>query len=200
MAKTREEILATARAWKARNKERCQEYRKNYYATNKQHEAHMRLKWQIANEERFKKTKSDSDRRYREQNPEKIRNRRMQNRERTNGHNRVRYHIDAKIRAELLVRAKFFQAFRRVYLQRGGSSKVGEKLVGCTMDELKAHLESKFLPGMSWDSDFHIDHIVPCSTFDLRDETQQRECFHYSNLQPLWPLENIKKGSRLNIS
>ena len=71
------------------------------------------------------------------------------------------------------------------------------EICGCTTAELVTHLESQFRPGMSWEnrSQWHIDHIRPCASFDLTDPEQQRECFHYSNLQPLWAEENIKKGA-----
>jgi len=71
------------------------------------------------------------------------------------------------------------------------------KLVGCTMLELRAHLERQFKDGMTWDNhgDWHIDHIKPCVSFDLTDPDQQRECFHYTNLQPLWAEDNRKKGA-----
>ena len=71
------------------------------------------------------------------------------------------------------------------------------QLVGCTWDHLRAHLESQFTPGMTWDDygQWHIDHIRPCASFDLSDLEQQKECFHYTNLQPLWAEENIKKGA-----
>ena len=71
-------------------------------------------------------------------------------------------------------------------------------LIGCTWQELRKHIECQFKPGMSWDrrSEFHIDHIIPCAAFDLSDPIQQQECFHFSNLQPLWASENMAKGSK----
>jgi hypothetical protein len=73
-------------------------------------------------------------------------------------------------------------------------------LVGCTPDQLRAHLEAQFEPGMSWENyglrGWHIDHIRPCADFDLMDPEQQRQCFHYTNLQPLWAEDNIQKGAR----
>jgi len=71
-------------------------------------------------------------------------------------------------------------------------------LIGCTPLELKTHLERKFTEGMSWDNygKWHIDHIIPCAAFDLTDPVQQRQCFHYSNLQPMWATANFKKGKR----
>lgn len=73
-------------------------------------------------------------------------------------------------------------------------------LVGCTAKELRAHLESLFTPGMSWDNygkkGWHVDHKLACATFDLTKPEQQRRCFHFSNLQPLWWQENLSKGAR----
>jgi len=71
-------------------------------------------------------------------------------------------------------------------------------LVSCTIEELREHMEIHFQEGMSWDNygEWHIDHIKPCCSFDLTEETQQRECFHYTNLQPLWAKDNLEKGSR----
>jgi hypothetical protein len=70
-------------------------------------------------------------------------------------------------------------------------------LLGCTREQLMAHLESQFLPGMTWDNrgQWQIDHIIPCASFDLTDPEQQRACFHYSNLRPLWAEENRRKGA-----
>ena len=61
------------------------------------------------------------------------------------------------------------------------------------------HLESLFVPGMTWDNqgEWHIDHVIPCAAFDLTDPAQQSECFHYTNLQPLWAVDNLKKAARL---
>lgn len=72
-------------------------------------------------------------------------------------------------------------------------------LVGCSITELLIHLESTFQPGMSWENRnlWHIDHIRPCASFDLTDPKQQKQCFHYSNLQALWAIDNIRKGAKL---
>lgn len=75
-----------------------------------------------------------------------------------------------------------------------------EALLGCSILELKQHLESLFQAGMSWENHgacgWHIDHKKPCAAFDLTDSKQQFECFHFSNLQPLWAEANLKKGSK----
>lgn len=73
------------------------------------------------------------------------------------------------------------------------------ELIGCSMVDLKLYIESKFKPGMSWenhgfgDNKWHIDHIIPCAAFDLTQEPEQRKCFHFSNLQPLWQKDNLRK-------
>ena len=73
------------------------------------------------------------------------------------------------------------------------------QLLGCTVDELKVKLESRFRPGMTWDNygEWHVDHIKPCASFDLSDPAQQQLCFHWTNLQPLWALENLQKSDKL---
>lgn len=79
--------------------------------------------------------------------------------------------------------------------QKGGSTIAD---LGCSIDELKVYLESQFQPGMNWDNwayeGWHIDHIKPLAQFDLTDPEQFKEACHYTNLQPLWAEDNIKKG------
>ena len=81
-------------------------------------------------------------------------------------------------------------------LKRNIKSSSTMELVGCSIDKLKQHLESKFTEGMSWDNygEWHVDHIKPCSSFDLTQPDQQRQCFNYKNLQPLWAADNLSKG------
>lgn len=69
--------------------------------------------------------------------------------------------------------------------------------LGCTAKELKFHLESKFLPTMTWENYgklWHIDHIIPCAHFDLTKEEDQKKCFHYTNLQPLFAVTTTVDG------
>ena len=70
--------------------------------------------------------------------------------------------------------------------------------LGCTVAELKKHLEARFAPGMSWENHgaWHIDHIRPLAKFDLMDRVQFLQAVHYTNLQPLWSEDNLRKGSR----
>jgi len=83
-------------------------------------------------------------------------------------------------------------------IQGKQKSKKTLELLGCSVDFLKKHLESKFTEGMNWNNygrfGWHIDHIKPCILFDLSKESEQQICFHYSNLQPLWWHDNLKKN------
>jgi hypothetical protein len=73
-------------------------------------------------------------------------------------------------------------------------------LIGCTANELRNHIESKFSEGMNWSNygydGWHIDHIRPCASFDLSDPIELKKCFNFLNLQPLWADENRSKGSK----
>lgn len=91
----------------------------------------------------------------------------------------------------------------RMALTRSGIRKQCKtlELIGCDIPFLRNHLESKFKPGMTLENcgrnGWHIDHIRPCDSFDLTDIEQQKRCFHWTNLQPLWEPENIRKGNKI---
>ncbi|MFM7796264.1 MAG: hypothetical protein ACKO7N_05810 [Candidatus Nitrosotenuis sp.] len=74
-------------------------------------------------------------------------------------------------------------------------------LLGCSAQFLRKYIEQKFQDGMNWNNygkyGWHIDHIKPCSSFDLTDTEQQKLCFHYTNLQPLWAEENLRKSNKI---
>jgi len=76
-------------------------------------------------------------------------------------------------------------------------------LIDCTPAELKKHLESQFDSKMSWDNygvhGWHVDHRKPCDAFDLSDPDEQIQCFHYTNLQPMWGPENCSKSNKFDL-
>jgi hypothetical protein len=86
-------------------------------------------------------------------------------------------------------------------IRRNSKAETSKKLLGCDKDFLVQYLASKFIEGMTWDNygpkGWHIDHIIPCSSFDMSDPEQQKQCFHYTNLQPLWAEDNRKKSGKL---
>lgn len=80
---------------------------------------------------------------------------------------------------------------------RAGKATDTRMLLGCAIEHLCEHLQTKFRDGMTWENYgplWHVDHIKPCALFDLSDPEQQRACFHWTNLQPLLAAENLRKG------
>lgn len=117
-----------------------------------------------------------------------------------NGKNRsekrryYRNNIQARIAKNL--RARLYLAVRK---QGGKKSDSTMSLTAADWPTFKTWIENKFQVGMTWENYglWHIDHETACCRFDLTIPDQQRECFHYKNLQPLWGIENIKKGSKI---
>lgn len=72
-----------------------------------------------------------------------------------------------------------------------------KKMLGCEWEFLKEHLENQFAKGMTWDNygEWHVDHIIPISMAET--EEQLYKLSHYTNLQPLWGVENISKNDKL---
>jgi hypothetical protein len=70
-------------------------------------------------------------------------------------------------------------------------------IVGCSPQFLKEHLENQFIDGMDWDNrgEWHIDHIIPLSSAKTEDELYK--LCHYTNLQPLWAEDNLKKSNKI---
>ena len=70
--------------------------------------------------------------------------------------------------------------------------------LGCSKQDFILYFQAKFKEGMTWENhgEWHIDHIKPCSLFNLLNEDEQKKCFHYTNLQPLWASENLSKGCK----
>lgn len=154
--------------------------------------------WAIKNPEK----KSLSDRNWYLKNKtsanERIKNWQKINKEKVNGYHLKyqsdRMRTDISYRLAKRLRQRIWKAIKQ---GKKPSSTVGE--LGCSLDYLKSHLESKFSNGMNWDNygKWHIDHIRPLSSFDLTNKDEFRVACHYTNLQPLWAVDNLLKSNKI---
>lgn len=89
-------------------------------------------------------------------------------------------------RLQLCLKVKFIRKTHRTI-----------ELLGCDIHHFKSWIESQFTEGMSWENrrDWHLDHIYPCSKFDMHNEQHRTACFHYTNIQPLWKKDNFSKSN-----
>ena len=111
-----------------------------------------------------------------------------------------KYNSDPDFKLRMTLRARLYGALRSQNARKESSI---VDIIGCTIQELRCYLSDMFTDGMTWENygikGWHVDHIKPCASYDLTDPNQQRECFHYTNLQPLWAKDNIRKGAKYNI-
>jgi hypothetical protein len=88
-------------------------------------------------------------------------------------------------------------------VQRGDKAAPTMELLGCTREHFMAHIERQFKRGMTWDNHgvgegkWNLDHIQACASFDLTRADHQRICFHWTNIRPMWAIDNIKKGDSM---
>lgn len=135
----------------------------------------------------------------------RIKNWKTNNKEHVRSYNRKYFNERGKNDLNFKIKRNLRNRLRQA-LKSNSKNSTTIILLGCSVQELKNYLESKFTNGMSWDNygkggeKWQIDHIIPCSFFDLTIEENQRKCFHYTNLQPLWEKDNLKKGRLLNYN
>ena len=181
--------------WRLKNKERTKEVSKEYYSKNKEERLKYFKKYYSKNKE-YKKAQM---REYYLKNIEKKKEYKLKNREHFKEYKREyenrRYKTDINFRVSKICRTRILQALKG--LNKSASTM---KLIGCTIDELRNHIESKFEPWMTWENQgrggWDIEHIKACAKFNLVDPEQQCACFNWSNLQPMEHIANIKKGVR----
>ena len=121
-----------------------------------------------------------------------------ENRERSNEGARIRnskrYKDDIQFKISLCLRRRLYMAVKGMH--RSG---IAVRELGCSIPEFKHHIEKLFSAGMTWDNwsikGWHLDHKRPLASFDLTDEIQLMIACHYTNLQPMWSTDNLKKGS-----
>lgn len=196
--KNKQKILAQQKKYTAENQERIKTYRIHYNAENKEKIAKYHRGNYLKNKEKIlsrtrkynaenKEKISVRQRKYREKNRESIRATKRK-------YKKQRRKKDLKYALSCVLRSRLSGALKG---DRKATSTMA--LLGCTVEELKKFLQNQFVDGMTWDNigtTWHTDHMVPCTSFDLSDPEQQRRCFHYSNLQPLFASDNISKGNK----
>lgn len=153
---------------------------KAFYANNRDSERSRRKKLYLENLDCIRKYNRD----WRRKHPEVARKYARLKRKTDVGY-RIRSNITRRINS---------------VIRSGWKSAHTLELLGCDIKEFLSYIENKFLPGMTWDNygyyGWHIDHIKPCHLFDLTSSSEQRKCFHYTNLQPLWWQDNLIKKAK----
>ena len=184
--KNKQKKQAYGKVYQQENREKISAQEKVYYQKNKEKKAAYNKVYNQKNREKI----AAHIKVYQQENKEKIAATKKV-------YQQERYKNDPDFKISQNVR-------RRLRLALKGNSKAAPtmEIIGCTIEELWLHLESKFEPGMTRENHgrfgWHIDHKKPCCAFDLSDLEQQKICFHYSNLQPLWAKDNLEKGGNYN--
>ena len=168
----------SAAEWRKNNKDYIKKYSKKLNSDVKHNE--KMKQYYLDNKGEYKKRSKE----YKNNNKEKI----LQ-------YNRnyfpKRYNENIQYKISQLLRTKLY------LILNGQKRESFMKLLGCPLTELKLWLEQQFLPEMSWDNHgviWEIDHIKACASFDLTDIEQQKECFYYTNLQPLFKTTEIAES------
>lgn len=164
----RELCLKRAAKWRKKHKRKYRKYLREYYKENKADRLAYVKEWVACNRDRRRRNAS---RWARKKSKDPI-HRLMQ-----------------------AVRSRT----RRAIIDGGGlKCDSSMALLGCSASFLRKYIARLWLPGMSWDNvgEWHIDHKIPCAAFNLRIHAEQKKCFHYSNLQPLWAFDNLSKGAK----
>lgn len=174
-AECRECQKISTKKYKSENKEKIKESNSKWNSENKTYYQEYRKIWEVENYDKI----LEKRRRFKENNPGYI-----------NNYNKQRKKEDVLFRLKINMRTSVNR-----YLKYK-SDKTFD-IIGCSPEFLKEHLELQFVDGMSWDnrSEWHIDHIIPLSSAKT-DEEIYKLC-HYSNLQPLWAEDNLKKSNKI---
>jgi len=191
----------------------CVIERNSLYARNNSEKVNERKKrWAQKNSDRIKRAQKKyrenhyseivkKDREYRKRNPEKWRAYYRERAKEYKINNPTRIAEIRKKRYENNKPAANISHMIYISLKRNKNNKHWENLVGYKLQDLIAHLEKQFKPGMSWENygKWQIDHIKPISSFDFNsyNDPEFKECWALSNLQPLWANENLSKGNRI---
>jgi hypothetical protein len=158
-----------------------------YYYAHKEVINNSNKEWMSKN----KNERATYKREYRKKNKQKIK-------EYKNKYDKHKVETDIRYKLMKRLRSRLSDAIKNKI--KAGSA---VRDLGCTCEELGLYLESLFQPGMSWDNygnkegNWSIDHIIPLSRVDLEDREQFIRANHYTNLQPLWHIDNMRKGNKM---
>jgi hypothetical protein len=170
-----EKVLETQRKWRRENQERVRERSYKWVKNNRDKANEMKRNWLFKNPEKRKQYRENYKPRKNEQKKE---------RKETD----LIYYLVDRVRSRL-----------RKYLITNNITKKNKTfdIVGCTPEFLKEHLETQFKEGMNWENrnKWHIDHITPLSS--AKTEEELYKLCHYTNLQPLWAEDNLKKSNKI---
>ena len=204
MTRDLEKLRAYQIKYRVANREKARLYAENYRANNKDKIIAYRLTNKEENlaycrayNESHKKERNDYALSHREEKAvyDKALRQTSKYKENLKKYHNNRRMSDVQYRLQKSLRSRLYSAIK-------GNKKTGSAVhdLGCTVTKLKVYLESKFTEGMNWANwsfyGWHIDHIKPLSSFDLDDIEQLKQACHYTNLQPLWGLENMRKGAK----
>jgi len=177
-------------------------YGKAWRKANPGKQAACIAKWIENNKERYRESTRKSQparsRRYRERHPERVaackKAWRLANPKKVAKHRGESYARHRQVRSLSLKLAN---------VTNGGKCTARLRaLLGCSATQFRQWLESNFRDGMAWSNygleGWHVDHIIPISFFNQHDKVEQKQCWHYTNMRPLWADENRKKGVKIN--
>jgi hypothetical protein len=178
-----------------KNSEKRKEYSRRYYLKHKEKVLEKVKKYNSENQEKRKEINRKHYIKHKEKVLKKNANYREKNKEKVRAHDRWRAKNNINRRFSILLRRRIILA-----LKRNSKSANTITLLGIqNIEELWTHLEKTFKPGMTRENHglWHIDHIKPCSSFDLSKPEEQAKCFHHTNLQALWAHENLSKSNKI---
>lgn len=169
------------RKWREANKEKIFAYNKEYAKQNKEEITKKRKIRNLKNKEK----NNILSKAWKEKNKDHI-----------CVYNRL--YTAKKYNSDPIYKLKLNQRTRLGAILKSNKSVKTHELLGCSFEELKLHIESLFTEGMNWENmgKWHIDHIIPLAAFNLEKKENQLIAFNYKNLQPLWAIENLKKGAK----
>jgi DNA mismatch repair ATPase MutL len=184
--KNKEKLKEKNKKYRENNKEKIREYNKEYFKEYNKENNEKRKEWRIQNKEHLKKYST----KYNKENNEKNKEwRRLYDKERKN--------IDPIYKLICNLRNNICVAFKRGCNNQFRKNAKTETILGCTFQEFRLHIEKQFKEGMTFENygKWHLDHIYPVSF--AKDEKHLIELNHYTNFQPLWAQENLKKSNKI---